>query len=682
MQFKTTNTDSFHYSDNSFIVPGYIKDDALFDISGDEILNLNIATAIALLTKKISDLIGLNSSEIENSKPNNFYEKNVFNLIYKNKIFSESLNEDIFFLRGWKEFSSCIKGYNAIGLIAEQIYYYKLKIIREEISEITIVKKYIKSKNLFSNNDLNNIVANDLIKNQDILLSSLVWLLFANKTIVCSTSTNMGIALHEFIILLRNKLINFQNQSFSIFGENDGSLIVWAPDRRADFMSNEKADYLFKIQNEENSPTKIKTYIDRRERDPGAINDAIELNGYFFPTNPQSKLELMELLKKGISLYLKKHNKTNLMEVFSDKKDFFDSLGLEVSSNRPALIQRGVEGGIYGLMLPIFFLLNSNEFLNQSNSDLSRVWNQASIGAALAGACLAVYIAQNYKHILNEYNINDLISHFPNLPRAETKKIRVSGTFDIANLQSLAQLLGVIVEKHLSGKGVPFVGLGSSSYSNGNLCYDILNSCTQNQLIFNGNKDFFPSTHLINFFSQAIIFASELHHCVEEILQKNKEADFDFIISILQFYKLKPENAGAAAVSGYLLHSLDNKLLNIFSFIRLLQQLGYSSELLTKFLSFSDIKSIENLKEIAVSEGPYMKQLLEDVLQLIDLPSWLIEEIENQNLGENSSPNKISSEFKNSKVTNVFYLTGDNTIQPPLEFLREMILVQFKKFNS
>ena len=158
MQFKTTNTDTFHYSNNSFIVPGHVKNELLFDISGDEILNLNKATAIALLTKKISDLIGLNFSSIEGNNSKLFYEKNVVNLIYKNNILSESLNSEVYFLRGWKEFSSCIKGYNAIGLIAEQIYYYELKIIEEKISINRIIEQYINSKKSFSDDEVKKII--------------------------------------------------------------------------------------------------------------------------------------------------------------------------------------------------------------------------------------------------------------------------------------------------------------------------------------------------------------------------------------------------------------------------------------------------------------------------------------------------------------------------------------------
>ena len=78
--------------------------------------------------------------------------------------------------------------------------------------------------------------------------------------------------------------------------------------------------------------------------------------------------------------------------------------------------------------------------------------------------------------------------------------------FDLANIQSLAQLLGVTVLRHTSGRGTAFVGLGSSSYSNGNLCFDILKESADKKLGFKGKDHFHPATHTMNFISQGILY--------------------------------------------------------------------------------------------------------------------------------------------------------------------------------
>jgi len=657
ISYRTSNNETFHYTSKNFLVPGENKKANMFSIIGPEFIDLAKAADISLITKEISDLLKLNKST-KNKKYGLFYEDGTSNICYKNNFLSHAYDEELYFLRGWKEFSSCIKGFNVIGLIAEQIYYFDSSDeYKNKVFKSNLIHSYLKSRKI-SGIALSKIINTKI--SSDLLLAAKLSFLFGNKTIVCSTSTNMGISLHEFIGLLRNSLIAIKGVEFSIFNDTEGKLIIWAPDRRADFMSAEKADQLQSLELEKNSTTKIKTYLDRRERDPGALLDAIKLGGYFFPTNPQSKLELAELLKKTFNL------KTNLFNNSKSILAFLKTLGVSFNKEENIYeISRGIEGGIYGLMLPIFFNMNDINFLKhiQDGADIE-FWNQASIGAALAGACLAVYIVKNTDEIKDIKVINKFHKNFPNIKNIKNiNKINISvkGTFDIANLQSLAQLLGVIVEKHLSGKGVPYVGLGSSSYSNGNLCYDILNACKNSKYIFNGSKDFYPATHLLNVIAQAIIYSAEAKDSIETI--KNKDKKVSNYSSIMRNYKVKPENAGSASFTGFLLNQLDTEVINVVFIVRLLKKSGYSFEKLCEFISYSDINNINNLRELAISEGPYMRQLLEDIESLLDQPMWLIDKIEDES--------SITSKHNKNKIR-VFYLTGDNTTQPPISFIKNL----------
>ena len=180
--------------------------------------------------------------------------------------------------------------------------------------------------------------------------------------------------------------------------------------------------------------------------------------------------------------------------------------------------------------------------------------------------------------------------------------------FDLANIQSLAQLLGVTVLRHTSGRGTAFVGLGSSSYSNGNLCFDILKESSDKKLGFKGKDHFHPATHTMNFISQGILYGEGIL-CI----QKNKN-------NYLNTYK-KPEPAGAAALAGFLLLYLDNKFLSIFQIAFLLKKIGFDE---SSFLEFCNFQNTQEGKssfiQLAFEEGPYMGNFASNLLDLIATP--------------------------------------------------------------
>lgn len=106
-----------------------------------------------------------------------------------------------------------------------------------------------------------------------------IWHCFSSKTIVCSTSSNMGVSLHEILRLMQTRKQTCRLGTYTILHPTEGSLVIWCPDERADFMNPEKARLLRSLESELPELTRLRTYINRQQRDPGALADALALGG-------------------------------------------------------------------------------------------------------------------------------------------------------------------------------------------------------------------------------------------------------------------------------------------------------------------------------------------------------------------------------------------------------------------
>ena len=119
-------------------------------------------------------------------------------------------NKKCFFCAGWKQFESCVKGFNTLGLITYQVQKVSNKIDNYSDKKLKSLKlqflstrKDLRGKNIFASNDLECLSDNVLsaIDNLDLA----VWLAFCDRTIYCSTSSNMG---------------NFYSSSFKVDAAN------------------------------------------------------------------------------------------------------------------------------------------------------------------------------------------------------------------------------------------------------------------------------------------------------------------------------------------------------------------------------------------------------------------------------------------------------------------------------
>jgi hypothetical protein len=637
------NNDNRYVHSSEHSRPIFIENEKIL-VSDEDDLDLNSYIEIAVQTHRL----GLKINAIDQD----------VNSLITETLIGDSLNSQINFLNGNTNFNSSIKAYNALGLMAEQVL---LK--NKEFNSLTrdervskwrefLVSRKINHNELFTEQELDNLKWEE-VSNLD-NLNLMIWMTFAHVPIVCSTSSNMGIALHEALRMCQQTNFTFREKSIPTLNNDEGKLIIWCPDPEADFMSPEKTAYLNKIANEEPKLTTLRTYINRIERDPGALKEALSVGGYFFPTNPQSKMELRNLIYPFLTETLNDLNERTLqsLEIKKEKSQF--------------RINKGIEGGLAGLMVPYFMMLDQN--LGSNLNKNSFVWNQASIGAALAAAVLAEDAMKKPK-LMNDYSKKIILEEWPKLGieidgllRAKSKR-QVIGVFDTANLQSLAQLLGVVVTRHRSGRGSPFVGLGSSSYSNGNLCFDILKSSEKNGKSFLGSENFFPATHAINPIAQAIIYGSLIAKL--PVMQGTEN--------------FKPEPAGAASLAGFLLHQLDNSFLSTIELSLLLRKLGYTNALLMELAFNEDSEVMRNRwLTIADDEGDFMGNLIKDVFYFLELPTDVL--IAMSRTEKKASIRNLKRKKINSKA-NIFYLTGNNTSQPSKNFHQKLLENQ-KVFTS
>lgn len=632
--------------------------------------------SIAILTYDIARLLGVSSRY----SPSSLAYGDDDSLVFDAPLTSLVCGVRTRFLRGWKQYQSCIKGFNGLGLIAEHCLS-ELAALRllspaalraERIAFLS--SRVVGSAAVFTSPET---ISEEELEKVDPLWIAL-WRAFSRRTIVCSTSSNMGVSLHEALRFVQQTILEIGGIRFTLFNKDEGSLIIWCPAEEADFMNPEKTALLRGIEAEQPPLTRLHTYINRKQRDPAALQDALVMGGFFFPTNPQSVEEMQHLLTLSLT-DLAHQRQVPFDSVLRDPmvRQGLNSLGVEIH-DEGVIVRNGVEGGLYGLMTPYLLLLE--ETLARGDTEAITVWNQASIGAALAAAVLCDQ--ELFSHEALPEGIRDqLEKRFPLLGRALNSArlrslltTRIHGVFDIANLQSLAQLFGVVIRHHLSGRGTAYVGLGSSSYSNGNRCYDILRDNARMSGAFRGGSALHVATHTLNPVAQALIFGEDLHRTLlsPEYLQLPEAA----LIERVSQHARKPEPAGAASLAGYLLRRLDDGTLSVAEIAFALKISGFSKDAFLRFCQIGeDPGSISSsaYSQLATEEGPRMATFAEELQRLLDAPleSVRIEASRSRlrsRLGYAWTPFDDDSFESRAPVLHI-YLTGDNCAQPDAELV-------------
>lgn len=637
---------------------------------------------IAYLTMKLAVRLGVHppTGGFGDSLP---YSDTNDKLVFDAPLASLICGRPIRFLRGWKQYESCIKGFNSLGLLVEHANlelqrFNKSKDFLTDAKREFLASRKKKSERIFSKDEINSLFDEQLddVDEFDVAL----WKAFAHRTIFCSTSSNMGVSLHEALRHMQQAKTSLIGKEYSILNDDEGSLVVWCPDEEADFMNPEKTQQLKHLAAETPPLTSLTTYINRKQRDPGALKNTLETGGYFFPTNPQSREEIQNLIAFSMDSLSREWNKS-VVEILNDSKVLtaLTSLGCETTQDGRLTVLSAVEGGMFGMC--VAYLILVEETLQRGGNDAISTYNQASIAAALAAAVLADMYLRNPETIRLETK-EKLREFFPltiglvdNNGLAEKISTRIHGVFDIANLQSLAQLFGVVVERHLSGRGTAFVGLGSSSYASGNLCYKILRRSERERAGFRGKQTLHAATHTINPVAQAVIYGEELYRALSSsnFPSDNKKEQIDFVMK----HAVKPEPAGAASVAGYLLARMDSGTLSLLEIAFVLRLIGFDSETFLRFSGISEISEMNPFTQEGYEEGQYMGQFSQNLLIALDweldkLEALALEERRRSCINYEQFP-LDDQEFESKKPLVNLYLTGDNTTPPDREFVRLMI---------
>jgi len=282
------------------------------------------------------------------------YDPSHDNLLFDAPLAGLAVGRRIRFLRGWKDYGSCVKCFNGLGLLGEHILKELRRLQKADKPSLKAdTLAFLRSRKttetegrrvVFSESDLNAITDAEIA---GIDLEALaIWKVYGARPIVCSTSSNMGISLHEALRFMQKKQVKLGGKTFTMLNDDEGWLIIWCPDEQADFMNAEKTEHLRSLETEQPPLTVLHTYINRKQRDPGALKDALDSGGYFFPTNPQSADELQNLMANSLG-DVARERRCSTEQLLADEKVRYTlrSLGCDIEGSR-VVVRSGVEGGL------------------------------------------------------------------------------------------------------------------------------------------------------------------------------------------------------------------------------------------------------------------------------------------------------------------------------------------------
>ncbi len=683
-----TTSSKYHYASTEVeFLHSALTAEGPIRVGGDPDVDLDLAARMAIRALRLAQALSIPTpGRIDPlSTP---YASATSQVTFDAPLLSDLVGQPMVFLRGWERFESCVKGFNALGLMAEQVDPRIAEFRADPDRAYRTAVDFLSSRRdelggLAFDVGVAQACAGD-VDLQDLAL----WDCFAKRTIVCSTSTNLGISLHDVLSQMRSEVRQAGGREYRLFNGGEGRLVIWCPDERADFMSAEKAAMLAFIVEDSDGMTTLRTYIDRQQRDPGALREALESGGYFFPTNPQSIHEVRNLLQVALGGEEHALGESVSEAIRKDNSRFtLESLGCRLLEEVPAVqLTRGVEGGIFGLIVP--YLLFHEELAAAGDTRALSIWNQASIGASLAAAVLGdeIIVAGT---ALDDEVLGEIARVLPHLGKLMSREqadrpggtyTEIRGVFDLANIQSLAQLLGVVVNRHLSGRSTAYVGLGSSSYSNGNRCFEILDSSALNGGCFRGRDHFHPATHALNPVAQALIVGEDIARATRVVLDEGGDSAAQAVL-VRQRVR-KPEPAGAAALAGYLLALLDEGRLSVFEVAFGLRMSGFDRHRFLRLIEDDDLKATaDEFLRLAAEEGSFMAQIATDLLNLLDWPVGVLAirarvQREYRKVVPPEITNASTDPGLDSEMLTALYITGDNTAQPSEALVQEVIEAQ------
>ncbi len=433
-------------------------------------------------------------------------------------LLSELFDRRVAVLSGWSDFNDSIKAFQVLGLVGERVrpVIEELEALQQERDRgngeaqkalyqrqyaFLVSRRDAEGKLIFRHREL----TDDRVASVDLVAIALREV-FARRPVICTTSSNFGLALYDVLTRMQTLPLNIGDRAVTILNRDEGSLAIWCPRCGSDIMRDEKDDILRSKLESGSIKCQLCRYDSRAERDLKAIVQVLETGGYFFPTTPQSEANIKTLLETAISHY------PNLEQF--------------LLPGRETTLTASIRGGMWGAMVPYLSLLD--EFIEGelSNFDthgcqdktLLEIYNPTSIGATLA-AFVEADLALHDRDVLSSLKPQEktiLDREFPHLSSYLsdrggcldfTTSIRavpdhhirpgIAGAFDVSS-------------PHIPGDGKKFMGLGSSSFPNCSLPQATIDRSIAIGGGFRGGENVHPTTHTMGYIAAALAFASEL----------------------------------------------------------------------------------------------------------------------------------------------------------------------------
>ncbi|WP_428010481.1 hypothetical protein [Baaleninema sp.] len=505
---------------------------------------------------------------------------------------SELFDRRIAILEGWSDFQNSVKAFQVFGLLSDTVrpYWESLEDLQHQTSQgnlqaschlnarkrqFLVSRKNSKNAVIFNPEDL----TDEVLKTVDVLQVAL-WEALRDRSIVCTTSTNFGLALHEILHRLQTIAIPYGDHAVSVLNLDEVKLTIWCPKRGSAIMRDEKDDILTQKVKSSSLKCQLRRYDTREERDRNAIGQVLEESGIFFPTTPQSPENLTVILEA----------------IFQEKPQ----IKTQVSDVTLTQLTSPIRGGIFGAIVPYLCLLENviqRDRIEQSpqeiqNSRVLSLYNPTSIGATLAGFiegdrllhCSGVLSGLHPRErSLFDREFPRLTQYLETAKNGLPFKTAVCAVPDHHTRPGIAGAFNVETP-HIPGDGKKFMGLGSSGFPKNSLLKEIVSKSIDIGGAFCGKSHVYPTTHTMGYIAAALVFANDLKYGSKARL---------------------PELAGSFAVAGILQQAIEQNQLSPEEVAWVLRKTGIG---LREFLALNseDYGSANEFLKRAESEGKAM----------------------------------------------------------------------------
>ncbi|OAB60416.1 hypothetical protein AY599_02320 [Leptolyngbya valderiana BDU 20041] len=565
-------------------------------------------------------------------------------------LLSELFDRRVAILGGWSDFQNSVKAFQVLGLLADTVrpHWQTLKTlkIQKDRGDLNAARQLEERQKYFlktrQTRDRLPVfqpkeITSDRLQSVDLLYVAL-WEALRDRTLVCTTSSNFGLALHEILHRLQTLSVSNGDREFSILNFDDVKLTIWCPKRGSAIMRDEKDDILRHKVASSPLNCELRRYETRRERDVNAIGQVLEESGIFFPTTPQSAGNLTTIVEK----------------IFREKPKLRD----DVSESTLQQFKSPIQGGIFGAIVPYLYLLDA--FIQRdrlpssldNTSPLLSLYNPTSIGATLAAFIEGDRLLRRRGVLsaLNERERSVFAREFPHLKAyLEASEnglpfyISVCAVPDHHTRPGIAGAFNV-TSRHVPGDGKKFMGLGSNGFPNNSVLKDIVSKSVDSGGAFGGKSHIYPTTHTMGYVAAALVFANDLqNHCNARL----------------------PELAGAFAVAGILQQAIEQNQLSPEEVAWSLKKTGIG---LAEFLALNpeDYRTAEEFLKRANSEGQIMGEFAKAFVQSLSFERSVLRD----RVRRVRSHRKVISCSRWPLV--VAHRTGDYCLQPDRTLVRQI----------